>query len=121
MIEECGDRDPAGARVGALLQALLAREPAERRPIIRGWFPPGFMPPQVTIVSVQPPLEHIGIRLLDPLGDDARTIWRGCVVLARRCLARGRRELRVVRRCYRHESLQSADRTHGGQSLPRGY
>jgi hypothetical protein len=24
-LEDCGDRDPAGARVGALLQALLAR------------------------------------------------------------------------------------------------
>jgi hypothetical protein len=85
MIEECGDRDPAGARVGAMLQALLAREPAERRPIIRGWFPPGFMPPQVTIVSAQPPLEHIGIRLLGPLATtlglsgDAVLCWHGDV------------------------------------------
>ena len=31
-------RDPSGARVGALLQALIAREPAERRPTIRAWF-----------------------------------------------------------------------------------
>ena len=30
-IEECGDRDPSGARVGAILQALIAREPVERR------------------------------------------------------------------------------------------
>jgi hypothetical protein len=30
MIEECGDRDPSGARVGAILQALIAREPAKR-------------------------------------------------------------------------------------------
>ena len=29
-----GDRDPAGARVGAMLQALIAREPAEPRPAI---------------------------------------------------------------------------------------
>ena len=48
-IEECGDRDPTGARVGALLQALIAREPVESRPTIRGWLPPGFLPPQVTI------------------------------------------------------------------------
>lgn len=48
-IEECGDRDAVGARVGALLQALVAREPAETRPVIRGWLPPGFIPPQVTI------------------------------------------------------------------------
>jgi hypothetical protein len=53
-IEECGDRDPSGARVGALLQALIAREPSESRPIIRGWLPPGFLPPQLTIASTRP-------------------------------------------------------------------
>jgi hypothetical protein len=58
MIEECGDRDASGARVGALLQALIAREPVESRPAIRGWLPPGFLPPQVTIASspAAPPL-----------------------------------------------------------------
>jgi hypothetical protein len=57
-LEECGDRDPSGARVGALLQALIARQPAESRPVIRGWLPPGFLPPQVTIgfASTAPPL-----------------------------------------------------------------
>jgi GNAT superfamily N-acetyltransferase len=50
-LEECGDRDPSGARVGALLQALIAREPGERRPTIRGRLPPGFLTPQVTIAS----------------------------------------------------------------------
>jgi hypothetical protein len=57
-IEECGDRDASGARVGAILQALIAREPAESRPVIRGWLPPGFLPPQVTIApsSTAPPL-----------------------------------------------------------------
>src|SRR5262247_1962470 len=34
-LEEAGDRDPAGARVGAMLQVLLAREPAHRTPLIR--------------------------------------------------------------------------------------
>jgi hypothetical protein len=58
MIEECGDRDASGARVGALLQALIAREPVGSRPVIRGWLPPGFLPPQVTIASASaaPPL-----------------------------------------------------------------
>jgi len=57
-IEECGDRDASGARVGALLQALIAREPGESRPVIRGWLPPGFLPPQVIIASAEaaPPL-----------------------------------------------------------------
>jgi hypothetical protein len=57
-IEECGDRDASGARVGAILQALIAREPAESRPVIQGWLPPGFIPPQVSIAcaAAAPPL-----------------------------------------------------------------
>lgn len=65
-IEECGDRDPSGARVGAILQALIAREPAERRPRIRGWLPPGFLPPQVTITPAVPADDVMMIRFLDP-------------------------------------------------------
>jgi hypothetical protein len=57
-IEECGDRDASGARIGAILQALIAREPVESRPVIRGWLPAGLLPPQVTIASSSagPPL-----------------------------------------------------------------
>lgn len=65
-IEECGDRDPSGARVGAILQALIAREPAERRPRIRGWLPPGFRPPQVTITSARPSDDVMMLRFLHP-------------------------------------------------------
>jgi hypothetical protein len=74
-IEECGDRDPSGARVGAILQALIAREPAERRPIIRGWLPPGFVPPQVTIVSARPSVETLVAR---PLTATAETLGLSC-------------------------------------------
>jgi GNAT superfamily N-acetyltransferase len=63
-IEECGDRDPGGARVGAILQALIAREPVERRPSIRGCLPPGFVPPQVTVVAVKPSMDVMGVRWL---------------------------------------------------------
>ena len=63
-LEECGDRDPSGARVGAILQGLIAREPIERRPVIRGWLPPGFVPPQVTILSTQPSAEVVMVRSL---------------------------------------------------------
>ena len=63
-IEECGDRDPSGARVGAILQALIAREPVERRPAIRAWLPPGFVPPQVTIVSAKPSTHVMMVRAL---------------------------------------------------------
>lgn len=54
VLEECGDRDPSGSRVGALLQALIAREPSRERPTIRTSLPPGFLPPQITAVSTQP-------------------------------------------------------------------
>jgi hypothetical protein len=63
-IEECGDRDPSGARLGAILQALIAREPAERRPVIRGWLPPGFLPPQATVVRSSPAKEVLMLRYL---------------------------------------------------------
>jgi hypothetical protein len=81
-LEECGDRDVSGARVGALLQALIAREPMERRPTIRGWLPPGFMPPQVTIASATPSAETIRVRVLQPstiasrLSSDDVLFWR---------------------------------------------
>ena len=85
-IEECGDRDASGARVGAILQALIAREPVERRPVIRGWLPPGFVPPQVTIVSTQPTAEILLARLLtktvERLGLSADDVlyWRSDVL-----------------------------------------
>jgi N-acetylglutamate synthase-like GNAT family acetyltransferase len=82
-VEECGDRDPSGARVGAILQALIAREPAERRPTIRAWLPHGFAPPQVTIVSRAAPTEIVLTRQLRPsamprpLSDDEVLYWHG--------------------------------------------
>jgi hypothetical protein len=71
-IEECGDRDPSGARVGAILQALIAREPVERRPTIRAWLPRGFVPPQVTIVSAKPSTEVLLMRPLVSRGAQPR-------------------------------------------------
>jgi predicted N-acetyltransferase YhbS len=68
-VEEVGDRDPAGARAGAMLQALIAREPAERRPAIKGWLPDGFLPPQVTIIGETPSAE---VMMIKPLTDRAR-------------------------------------------------
>jgi hypothetical protein len=65
-IEECGDRDVTGARVGALLQALIAREAAESRPVIRGWLPPGFLPPQITIVATPAARPALLARALSP-------------------------------------------------------
>ncbi len=51
IMEEAGDRDPSGARIGAILQVLIARDPAERKPVLRGWLPADLCPPQVRIVE----------------------------------------------------------------------
>jgi hypothetical protein len=65
-IEEAGDRDPAAARLGAMLQVLLAREPAEQVPVIRAWWPSAFpIPPQVTVEARTEPGEVFMVR---PLG-----------------------------------------------------
>jgi GNAT superfamily N-acetyltransferase len=51
-LEEAGDRDPSGARLGAMLQVLLAREPSSTMPRIRAWWPQSFpVPPQITLTD----------------------------------------------------------------------
>jgi predicted N-acetyltransferase YhbS len=63
-IEEAGDRDPSGARLGAMLQVMLARHPGERVPEIKGWWPHGFVPPQMKVVASTPTQEVLMIRPL---------------------------------------------------------
>ena len=51
-LEEAGDRDPAGARLGAMLQVLVAREPSHRPPLIRAWWPRAMpVPPQLQLTD----------------------------------------------------------------------
>ena len=83
-LEEAGDRDPTGARAGAILQALIAREPAEKRPSVTAWLPDGFLPPQVTIVGVKASADAMMIRPLTargtpspPLADSEVFYWHG--------------------------------------------
>jgi hypothetical protein len=83
-LEECGDRDPAGARVGAILQVLVARDPAERRPPIVAWLPADFRPPQIAIVEQRPANDVMMVRPLTAAGEAARSLtenqllyWRG--------------------------------------------
>jgi GNAT superfamily N-acetyltransferase len=64
MIEEAGDRDPAGARLGAMLQVMLARHPSERLPEIRCWWPQSLMPPQLKVAAATPTHEVLMIRPL---------------------------------------------------------
>jgi len=66
VLEMCGDRDPAGARVGALLQVLRARTPAERVPPISCFLPSGWLPPQLEVVSSSLVREVMMVRPLRP-------------------------------------------------------
>jgi GNAT superfamily N-acetyltransferase len=64
MIEEAGDRDPSGARIGAMLQVMLARHPGERPPEIKCWWPRALVPPQVAVAAATPTQEVMMIRPL---------------------------------------------------------
>ena len=83
-IDSCGDRDPAGARLGGLLQALIAREPSRRRPTIKAWLPESLRPPQLRIVDASPSRDVMMIRPLTdrgrptaPLAASDIVYWRG--------------------------------------------
>lgn len=80
-IEEAGDRDPAAARLGAILQVLLAREPSQPAPLIRAWWPSRFpVPPQVSITSRREPGDVFMVRPLrnglPPLSASDVFYWR---------------------------------------------
>ena len=80
-IEEAGDRDPAAARLGAMLQVLIAREPSHPVPRIRAWWPAAFpVPPQVSIVARAPAPDIFMVRPLAdglmPLRPDDVFYWR---------------------------------------------
>lgn len=54
VLEDCGDRDPTGARIGAILQVLAARQPADPAMRLRGWLPRSVRPPQIRIAREAP-------------------------------------------------------------------
>jgi GNAT superfamily N-acetyltransferase len=62
VLEDWGDRDPSGARVGAMLQVLAARTPTEAAVPLRTWLPQGFEPPQLARVDERPAAEQCMIR-----------------------------------------------------------
>ena len=63
-IEEAGDRDPSGARFGAMLQVMLARTPHLAAPDIVAWLPDTLTPPQVSRTDSHPTAEVMMIRPL---------------------------------------------------------
>jgi predicted N-acetyltransferase YhbS len=82
-IEEAGDRDPSGARLGAMLQAMLARTPHLEQPDIRAWLPHGFVPPQVEILDAAPTSDVLMMRPLQdrtlplpPIAAEDVVYWR---------------------------------------------
>jgi GNAT superfamily N-acetyltransferase len=80
-LEEAGDRDPAGARLGAMLQVLAAREPSQQLPPIRTWWPRAFpVPPQLRLSERTDMHDLLMIRpfveLERPLSADDVFYWR---------------------------------------------
>jgi GNAT superfamily N-acetyltransferase len=80
-LEEWGDRDPAGARLGGMLQVLTAREPSLAVPLIRAWWPRSFpVPPQLTLTDRNDPLDMFMLRALAdvplPRSADDVFYWR---------------------------------------------
>ena len=63
-IEDAGDRDPSGARLGAMLQVMLARTPHLSAPEIRAWLPDGLRPPQLSSMTTSPTAEVLMVRPL---------------------------------------------------------
>ena len=63
-LEACGDADPDGARIGAILQALLARAPAATPPIVQAWWPGSLRPPQLEVTPRAPAGELMMIKPL---------------------------------------------------------
>jgi predicted N-acetyltransferase YhbS len=76
-LEECGDRDPTGARVGAMLQAYAALT-ADGPLHLTAWLPAGFCPPQLSIVRRAPARDVMMTRGIEPvLGPDDVAYWHG--------------------------------------------
>jgi GNAT superfamily N-acetyltransferase len=80
-LEEAGDRDPAAARLGAMLQVLAAREPSHQLPRIRTWWPRTFpVPPQWRLTERVDSHDLLMVRPLRdlprPLTADDVFFWR---------------------------------------------
>jgi len=83
-IDSCGDRDPSGARLGAILQVLVAREPAEHRAAITAWLPSSLRPQQLEIVGQAPSRDLMMVKMLSPAGESIASVkpsevmfWKG--------------------------------------------
>lgn len=64
VLEECGDRDPRGSRIGAMLEAYLERDPSNPDRTFRAWLPAGLHPPQLQLLNPTPATEVMMVRTL---------------------------------------------------------
>jgi predicted N-acetyltransferase YhbS len=64
VLEDCGDWDPTGARIGAILQVLDARDPAQPAMRLTGRLPASLRPPQLRVVLERPPGDVMMIKRL---------------------------------------------------------
>jgi predicted N-acetyltransferase YhbS len=64
VLEECGDRDPRGSRIGAMLEAFVERDPSNPDRTLRAWLPSGLHPPQVQLLDPTPAPEVMLVRSL---------------------------------------------------------
>ena len=81
-LSEAGDRDPAGARLGAMFQVLLAREPSLGPPSVRAWWPRLMaVPPQLQLTERRAAPDVLMMRALgdiaQPSSPDEVFYWRG--------------------------------------------
>jgi ribosomal protein S18 acetylase RimI-like enzyme len=74
VLEECGDRDPSGARIGAILQVLAAREPADPLSRMTAWLPRDLWPPQVDVIAGGPAAEIMMMRPLRDVASDLHPV-----------------------------------------------
>lgn len=74
VLEDCGDRDPSGARIGALLEAYVERDPSQGDRTLRAWLPPGLHPPQVHLSAPFEAPEVMMVRHL-PTRPPAHPTW----------------------------------------------
>jgi GNAT superfamily N-acetyltransferase len=65
VLEDCGDRDPTGGRIGAVLQVLAARQPADSAMRLRGWLPRSVRPPQIRVSQEAPAGDIMMVRGFD--------------------------------------------------------
>ncbi len=70
VLEECGDRDPSGARVGAMLESLAERDPSQMDRTMRAVLPASFRPLQLEVIKSEPSPKVMMVRSISGVEPD---------------------------------------------------